>query len=130
MENKLSIITKESKLFGKIRFVFVDERVYAVAYDVLKAAGYSEGALRTISSIKCKRFKGQKIYKFNDSEFNFVNLFSTGRLAELSKLSESEKNQFEYWVIDVLSQIKETYKMLRNKLDIHYTEFSLSIKEN
>ena len=130
MENKPSIITKESKLFGQIRFVFVDERVYAVAYDVLKATRYSEGALRTISSIKCKRFKGQKIYKFNDSEFNFVNLFSTGRLAELSKLSESEKNQFEYWVIDVLSQIKKSYTMLRKKLDIHYTEFSLSIKEN
>ena len=129
MENKLSIITKEST-FGQIRFVFVDERVHAVAYDVLKATRYSEGALRTISSIKCKRFKGQKIYKFNDSEFNFVNLFSTGRLAELSKLSESEKNQFEYWVIDVLSQIKKSYTMLRKKLDIHYTEFSLSIKEN
>ena len=129
MENKLSIITKEST-FGQIRFVFVDERVHAVAYDVLKATRYSEGALRTISSIKCKRFKGQKIYKFNDSEFNFVNLFSTGRLAELSKLSESEKNQFEYWVIDVLSQIKKSYKMLRKKLGIHYTEFSLSIKEN
>lgn len=130
MENKPSIITKESKLFGQIRFVFVDERVYAVAYDVLKATRYSEGALRTISSIKCKRFKGQKIYKFNDSEFNFVNLFSTGRLAELSKLSESEKNQFEYWVIDVLSQIKKSYTMLREKLGIHYAEFSLSIKEN
>lgn len=130
MENKLSIITKESKLFGQIRFVFVDERVHAVAYDVLKATGYSEGALRTISSIKCKRFKGQKIYKFNDSEFNFVNLFSTGRLAELSKLPESEKDQFEYWVIDVLSQIKKSYKMLHKKLGIHYTEFSLSIKEN
>ena len=129
MENKLSIITKEST-FGQIRFVFVDERVHAVAYDVLKATRYSEGALRTISSIKCKRFKGQKIYKFNDSEFNFVNLFSTGRLAELSKLSESEKNQFEYWVIDVLSQIKKSYTMLRKKLGIHYTEFSLSIKEN
>ena len=129
MENKLSIITKEST-FGQIRFVFVDEHVHAVAYDVLKATRYSEGALRTISSIKCKRFKGQKIYKFNDSEFNFVNLFSTGRLAELSKLSESEKNQFEYWVIDVLSQIKKSYTMLRKKLDIHYTEFSLSIKEN
>ena len=129
MENKLSIITKEST-FGQIRFVFVDERVHAVAYDVLKATRYSEGALRTISSIKCKRFKGQKIYKFNDSEINFVNLFSTGRLAELSKLSESEKKQFEYWVIDVLSQIKKSYTMLRKKLDIHYTEFSLSIKEN
>ena len=130
MENKLSIITKEIPSFGQIRYVFIDEHVYAVAYDVLKATRYSEGALRTISSIKCKRFKGQKIYKFNDSEFNFVNLFSTGRLAELSKLSESEKNQFEYWVIDVLSQIKKSYKMLRKKLDIHYTEFSLSIKEN
>ena len=126
---ELSIITKESA-FGQIRFVFIDERVYAVAYDVLKVTGYSEGALRTISSRKCKRFKGQEIYKINGSEFNFVNLFSTGRLAELSKLSESEKNQFEYWVIDVLSQIKKSYTMLRKKLDIHYTEFSLSIKEN
>ena len=124
---ELSIITKESA-FGQIRFVFIDERVYAVAYDVLKVTGYSEGALRTISSKKCKRFKGQEMYKFNYSEVNFVNLFSTGRLAELSKLSESEKNQFEYWVIDVLSQIKKSYTMLRKKLDIHYTEFSLSIK--
>ena len=131
MENKPSIITKESKLFGQIRFVFVDERVYAVVYDVLKATGYSEGALRTISSIKCKRFKGQKIYKFNDSEFNFVNLFSTGRLAELSKLSESEKNQFEYWVIDVLSQIKKSYKMLHKKLgtNSNYKKFSLLLNK-
>ena len=123
MENKLSIITKEST-FGQIRFVFVDERVHAVAYDVLKATGYSEGALRTISSIKCKRFKGQKIYKFNDSEFNFVNLFSTGRLAELSKLSESEKTQFQVWAIEVSWQIKELYRILRKKLGTHYTEFS------
>ena len=130
MENKLSIITKEST-FGQIRFVFVDEHVYAVAYDVLKATGYSEGALRTISSRKCKRFKGQEIYKINGSEFNFVrSSFGVGRLAELSKLSESEKIHFQFWVIDVLSQIKKSYKMLRKKLDIHYTEFSLSIKEN
>ena len=52
MQNKLSIITKEIPSFGQIRFVFIDEHVYAVAYDVLKATGYSEGALRTILSRK------------------------------------------------------------------------------
>ena len=129
MENKLSTITKEST-FGQIRFVFVDEHVYAVAYDVLKATGYSEGALRTISSRKCKRFKGQEIYKINGSEFNFVNRFGVGRLSQLSKLSESEKNLFLFWAIEVQSQIEETYRILRKKLGIHYTEFSLSIKEN
>ena len=123
MENKLSIITKESKLFGQIRFVFVDEHVYAVAYDVLKATGYSEGALRTISSRKCKRFKGQEIYKINGSEFNFVNRFGVGRLSQLSKLPESEKDQFLFWAIDVQSQIEETYRILRKKLGINYTEF-------
>lgn len=123
MENKLSIITKEST-FGQIRFVFVDEHVYAVAYDVLKATGYSEGALRTISSRKCKRFKGQEIYKINGSEFNFVNRFGVGRLSQLSKLSESEKNLFLFWAIDVQSQIEETYRILRKKLGIHYTELS------
>ena len=128
MENKLSIITKESKLFGQIRFVFVNEHVYAVAYDVLKAAGYSEGALRTVSLRKCKRFKGQEIYKINGSEFNFVNRFGVGRLSQLSKLSESEKNLFLFWAIEVQSQIEETYKILRKKLGSHYTEFSLSIK--
>ena len=117
MENKLSIITKESKLFGQIRFVFVDERVYAIAYDVLKAAGYSEGALRTISSIKCKRFKGQKIYKFNDSEFNFVDSFGVCRLSQLSKLSESEKDIFLFWAIEISSQIEETYRILHKKLN-------------
>ena len=125
MENKLSIITKESKLFGQIRFVFVDEHVYAVAYDVLKATGYSEGALRTISSRKCKRFKGQEIYKINGSEFNFVNRFGVGRLSQLSKLSESEKNLFLFWAIDVQSQIEETYRILCKKLGIHYTEFDI-----
>ena len=124
MENKLSIITKESKLFGQIRFVFVDEHVYAVAYDVLKATGYSEGALRTISSRKCKRFKGQEIYKINGSEFNFVNRFGVGRLSQLSKLSESEKNLFLFWAIEVQSQIEETYRILRKKLGIHYTELN------
>ena len=123
MENKPSIITKESKLFGQIRFVFVDEHVYAVAYDVLKATGYSEGALRTISSRKCKRFKGQEIYKINGSEFNFVNRFGVGRLSELSKLPESEKNLFLFWAIEVQSQIEEVYRILRKKLGIHYTEF-------
>ena len=123
MENKLSIITKEST-FGQIRFVFIDEHVYAVAYDVLKATGYSEGALRTISSRKCKRFKGQKIYKVNGSEFNFVNRFGVGRLAELSKLSESEKIRFQFWAIEITSQIEKTYTMLREKLGIHYTEFN------
>lgn len=124
MGNKLSIITKESKLFGQIRFVFVDEDLYAVAYDVLKAIGYSEGSLRTVSSIKCKRFKGQKIYKINDLEFNFVNFFGVGRLSELSKLPELEKILFQDWVIEVLFQIKETYKMLRNKLGSHYANFN------
>lgn len=124
MGNKLSIITKESELFGQIRFVFVDEHVYAVAYDVLKATGYSEGALRTISSRKCKRFKGQEIYKINGSEFNFVNRFGVGRLSQLSKLSESEKNLFLFWAIEVQSQIEETYRILRNKLGIHYTELN------
>ena len=124
MENKLSIITKESKLFGQIRFVFVDERVYAVAYDVLKATGYSEGALRTISSRKCKRFKGQEIYKINGSEFNFVNRFGVGRLSQLSKLSESEKDLFLFWSIEVQSQIEETYRILRKKLGSHYIEFN------
>ena len=129
MENKLSIITKESKLFGQIRFVFVDEHVYAVAYDVLKATGYSEGALRTVSSIKCRRFKGQEMYRFNGSEFNFVNRFGIGRLSELSKLSESEKNLFLFWKIEVSSQIEETYRILRKKLGIHYTEFSFLLKK-
>lgn len=125
MENKLSIITKESKLFGQIRFVFIDEHVYAVAYDVLKATGYSEGALRTVSSRKCRRFKGQEIYKINGSEFNFVSSsFGVGRLAELSKLSESEKTQFQVWAIEVSWQIKELYRILRKKLGTHYTEFS------
>ena len=125
---ELSIITKESA-FGQIRFVFIDERVYAVAYDVLKAAGYSEGALRTVSSRKCKRFKGQEIYKINGSEFNFVrSSFGVGRLAELSKLSESEKIRFQFWAIEVTSQIEKTYTMLREKLGIHYTEFSSFVK--
>ena len=127
MVNKLSIITKEST-FGQIRFVFVDERVHAVAYDVLKATGYSEGALRTISSRKCRRFKGQEIYKINGSEFNFVSSFGFCRLSQLSKLSESEKDIFLFWAIDVTSQIEETYTILRKKLGIHYTNFSLSIK--
>ena len=125
MENKLNIITKESKLFGQIRFVFVDEHVHAVAYDVLKATGYSEGALRTISSRKCKRFKGQEIYKINGSEFNFVNRFGVGRLSQLSKLPELEKDQFLFWAIEVSSQIEETYTMLRKKLGIYYTEFDI-----
>ena len=129
MENKLSIITKESKLFGQIRFVFIDEHVHAVAYDVLKATGYSEGALKTVSSRKCKRFKGQEIYKINGSEFNFVSSsFGVGRLAELSKLSESEKIRFQFWAIEVTSQIEKTYTMLRKKLGIHYTEFISFIK--
>ena len=129
MQNKLSIITKETPSFGQIRFVFVDERVYAVAYDVLKATGYSEGALRTISSRKCKRFKRQKIYKINGSEFNFVDSFGVCRLSQLSKLSESEKDIFLFWAIDISSQIEETYTILRKKLGIHYNEFSSIIKE-
>ena len=128
MENKLSSITKESKLFGQIRFVFVNEHVYAVAYDVLKAAGYSEGALRTVSSRKCRRFKGQEIYKINGSEFNFVSSFGFCRLSQLSKLSESEKDIFLFWAIEVTSQIEETYRILRKKLGNNYIEFSLSIK--
>ena len=130
MQNKLSTITKEIPSFGQIRFVFVDEHVYAVAYDVLKAIGYSEGALRTISSIKCKRFKGQKIYKFNGSEFNFVSSFGFCRLSQLSKLSESEKDIFLFLAIEVTSQIEKTYRMLHKKLgtNSNYKKFNLSIK--
>ena len=50
--NKLSIITKESELFGQVRFTIIDEKEYAVGIDVAKALGYAD-ASKTIST-KCK----------------------------------------------------------------------------
>lgn len=107
MENKLSIITKESELFGQVRFAVIDGKEYAVANDVLKALGYAEGGWRTTLSRKCKHVTKSNGYKINGSEVNFINEGDIYRLIVGSKLPESEK--FESWVFDeVLPQIRQT----------------------
>ena len=107
MEEKLEIITKENEIFGQVRFAIIDGKEYAVANDVLKSLGYSEGGWRTTLSRKCKHVTKCNGYKINGSEVNFIPEGDIYRLITGSKLPQAEK--FEQWVFDeVLPQIRQT----------------------
>ncbi|MCD3328425.1 transporter, partial [Clostridium botulinum D/C] len=52
MNNNLQVFTNEQ--FGQVRMTEINGKPYAVANDVLKSLGYSEGSWRTTLSRKCK----------------------------------------------------------------------------
>ena len=109
MENKLSIITKESELFGQVRFTIIDGKEYAVANDVASALGYAKP--NNAISTKCKSTLKQGIpHPQNKDKIIEVNLIPEPDIYRLifgSKLPNAEK--FQDWVFDeVLPQIRQT----------------------
>ena len=105
MENKLSIITKESELFGQVRFTVIDGKEYAVGKDVAVALGYknTNDAIRT----KCKGVVKHDGLKTNGIPMALIPESDIYRLIFGSKLESAE--QFQNWVFDeVLPQIRQT----------------------
>lgn len=110
MENKPSIITKESELFGQVRFSYIDGELYAVGIDVANALGYAD-ASKTVST-KCE--DGIKTILPHYQNGNVVKTQTTlipesdiYRLIFGSKLESAKK--FQNWVFEeVLPQIRKT----------------------
>lgn len=94
-------------LFGDVRFVEVDEKIYAVASDVAKALGYSNP--HDAVSRHCKGIVKHEVphpqNKNKDLELNIIPEGDIYRLIFKSKLPQAE--QFESWVMDeVLPQLR------------------------
>ena len=111
MENKLSIITKESELFGQVRFAVIDGKEYAVGKDVATALGYKDASsaiskhckngVKTTLEAPCQNGNVVK------TQTTLIPEGDIYRLIMKSKLPQAEK--FESWVMDeVLPQIRKT----------------------
>ena len=98
--------TMNNDLFGKIRFVYVNDRVYAVANDVLKALGYKKGSWRTILARNCKDVTQSNTFAYNGTPYNLIAEGDIYRLIMNSTLPAA--NDFERWVYDeVLPSIRK-----------------------
>ena len=98
--------TMNNDLFGKIRFVYVNDRVYAVANDVLKALGYKKGSWRTILARNCKDVTQSNTFAYNGTPYNLITEGDIYRLIMNSTLPAA--NDFERWVYDeVLPSIRK-----------------------
>ena len=99
-----------NELFGEIRFIDKEGKIYAVANDILKALGYAEGNWRTTLSRKCRKEGVAKCNVLTNGGNQKVNCIDEGNIYRLitgSKLPSAEK--FESWVMDeVLPQIRQT----------------------
>ena len=103
--NNLNIITKESNIFGQVRFVVLNGKEYAVGKDVAKALGYknTNDAIRT----KCKGVVKHDGLKTNGIEMALIPESDIYRLIFGSKLPNAEK--FQDWIFDdVLPTIRKT----------------------
>lgn len=98
--------TVNNDLFGKIRFVYVNDRIYAVANDVLKALGYKKGSWRTILARTCKDVTQSNTFAYNGMPYNLITEGDIYRLIMNSTLPAA--NDFERWVYDeVLPSIRK-----------------------
>ncbi|WP_003378337.1 BRO family protein [Clostridium botulinum] len=105
MNNNLQVFTNEQ--FGQVRMTQINGKSYAVANDVLKSLGYSEGSWRTTLSRKCKGVTKCNGLKVNGIEVNLIPEGDIYRLITGSHLPQAEK--FEIWVFDeVLPTIRKT----------------------
>ena len=106
MENKPSIITKESELFGQVRFAYIDGELYAVGIDVANALGYADTS-STVSK-KCKGVTKMVIPTNGGNQTtSLIPESDIYRLIFGSKLESAKK--FQDWVFkDVLPQIRKT----------------------
>lgn len=104
MNNNLQVFTNEQ--FGQVRMTEINGKPYAVANDVLKSLGYSEGSWRTTLSRKCKGVTKCNGLKVNGIEVNLIPEGDIYRLITGSHLPQAEK--FETWVFDeVLPDIRK-----------------------
>ena len=117
MENKPSIITKESELFGQVRFAYIDGELYAVGIDVANALGYADAS--SIVSKKCKGITKMVIPTNGGNQTtSLIPESDIYRLIFGSKLESSKK--FQDWVFkDVLPQIRKTGSYTQAK--VQYT---------
>ena len=106
MENKPSIITKESELFGQVRFAYINGELYAVGKDVATALGYVD-ASGTVSK-KCKAISKMEIPTNGGNQItSLIPESDIYRLIFGSQLESAKK--FQDWVFkDVLPQIRKT----------------------
>lgn len=106
MEEELSIITKESELFGQVRFAYIDGELYAVGIDVATALGYAD-ASSTVSR-KCKGVTKMVIPTNGGNQItSLIPESDIYRLIFGSQLESAKK--FQDWVFkDVLPQIRKT----------------------
>ena len=106
MENKPSIITKESELFGQVRFAYIDGELYAVGIDVANALGYADAS--SIVSKKCKGITKMVIPTNGGNQTtSLIPESDIYRLIFGYKLESLKK--FQEWVFkDVLPQIRRT----------------------
>lgn len=96
---KLSIF--ENELFGDVRFVLIDGKLYAVANDILRALDYAESGWRTTISRKCKGVtKCNVLTKGGNQQMNMISQGDIYRLVGGSHLPNAE--QFESWVFDTI----------------------------
>ncbi|HBJ1650322.1 TPA: phage antirepressor KilAC domain-containing protein [Clostridium botulinum] len=106
MSKELMVVERENELFGKVRFVQINNKEYAFGVDVAKALGYVR-ASKAISD-NCKGILVKDTIKNNGGYCE--KLIPEGdiyRLIVKSKLPQAEK--FERWVFDeVLPQIRQT----------------------
>ena len=133
MSKEISIITKESELFGEVRFAIVDDKEYAVGIDVAKALGYADAS--SIVSKKCKNGIKQLInvgYQNGNShnkarntqKMTLIPESDIYRLIFGSKLKEAEK--FQDWVFDeVLPSIRKHGAYVGENADENYVNNEL-----
>ena len=123
MSKELNIITKESELFGEVRFAIIDEKEYAVGIDVAKALGYAD-ASKTIST-KCKGVTKMVIpTSGGNQKTSLIPESDIYRLIFGSKLESAEK--FQDWVFDeVLPSIRKHGAYIGENADENYVNNEL-----
>ena len=128
MAKELNIITKESELFGEVRFAIIDEKEYAVGIDIAEALGYADPS-STVSK-KCKDKIKQLInVSFqngnshnkarNTQEMTLIPESDIYRLIFGSKLESAKK--FQDWVFnEVLPSIRKHGAYIGENADENY----------
>lgn len=118
MAKQLSIITKESELFGEVRFVIINDKEYAFGVDIAKALGYARPS-KAVSD-NCKGILKEDTIK-NKGGYceKLIPESDIYRLIFGSTLKEAEK--FQDWVFDeVLPSIRKHGAYIGENADENY----------
>ena len=104
-----SFLTFRNELFGEVRFMEIEGKIYAVASDVLKCLGYAESGWSTTLKRKCVNLTKCKVENTRGRLIDAV-IIPEGDIYRLIVGSHLESaQQFEKWVFDqVLPQIRRT----------------------